>query len=94
MLSISSAEVVEQFIIRADLLIHLVHIILNNRRKSVIIRIARLSCLEEDIRVLSGTSLTGMVGIQSMLTERIDRFHIRHILQIFVIPCLDFLDLM
>ncbi len=51
-------------------------------------------CLEEDVRVLCRTSLAGMIRIQRMLTERIDRIHIRHLFQIFIIPSFDLLDLM
>ena len=94
MLCIGCAVVVEQLVIRADLLVHLVHVHLNDSGKSVIVRVARFSCLEEDIRVLSASSLAGMIGIQRMLTECVDRIHIRHILQILVIPGLDLLDLM
>ena len=93
-LSVSSSVVVEQFVVCSDLLVNFVHILLNNCRKSVIIWITCLSCLEEDIRVLSGTSLTWMVRIQSTVTELCDCVHICHIFQIFIVPCLDLLDLM
>ena len=49
--------------------------------------------LEEDIRVLSGTSLAWVIWIQGMVTEFSDCFQICHILKIFIIPCLDLLDL-
>ena len=94
MLRIGCAIVVEQLVIRADLLVYLVHVHLNDSGKGIIVRVARFSCLEEDIRVLSASSLAGMIGIQRMLTECVDRIHIRHILQILVIPGLDLLDLM
>ena len=51
------------------------------------------SGLEEDIRVLSGTSLAGMIGVQSVLPEGVDGIHVNHILQILVIPGLNLLDL-
>ena len=59
----------------------------------IVVGVAGLSCLEEDIRVLSGTSLAGMVRVQSMFTECINSIHIYHVLQILVIPGLDLLDL-
>ena len=34
-----------------------------------------------------------MVRVQGILSERVDGIHVNHILQIFVIPCLDLLDL-
>ncbi len=80
MLSIRCTIVVEQLVIRTDLGIYLVHVFLNNRRKCIIVWVAGLSCLEEDIRVLSGTSLAGMIGIQRMLTELVNGVHISHFL--------------
>ena len=44
-------------------------------------------------RVLSGSSLAGMIGIQGMFTEFSDGIHISHVFQILIIPCLDLLDL-
>ena len=94
MLCISSAVVIEQLVVRADLGVYLVHVLLNDSRKSIIVRIAGLSCLEEDIGVLSGTSVAWMVWIQSVLAECCNGIQISHILQILVIPGLDLLDLM
>ena len=92
-LSVSSSVVVEQFVVCSDLLVNFVHVLLNNCRKSVIIWITCLSCLEEDIRVLSGTSLTWMVRIQCVITECLNSVHICHIFQVFIVPCLNLLDL-
>ena len=63
MLGISSAVVVEQLIVSTNLGINLVHIFLNDCRKGIIVRVAGFSCLEEDIRVLSGASLAWMIWI-------------------------------
>ena len=92
-LCVLSSVVVEQLIVCSDLSIYLVHVILNDSRHCIVVRVACLSCLEEDIRVLSGTSLARMVRVQRMCAELIDRVHIYQIFQIFVIPCLDLLDL-
>ena len=92
--SVSGSVIVEQLIIRTDLRIYLVHVFLNNRRHSVIILVACLTCLEEDIRILSRSSLYRMVRIQSVFSERVDGIHIHHIFQVFVIPGFDLLDLM
>ena len=91
--SILCSVVVEQLIVGADLCINLVHVFLNDSRHSIVIRIAGLSCLEEDIRILCGTSLAWMIWIQCMISEFIDRIHIYQVFQIFVIPCLDLLNL-
>ena len=92
-LSVLCSVVVEQFVICSDLRINFVHVVLNDSRHCIVVRVACLSCLEEDIRVLSGTSLARMVRVQRVCTERIDGIHIYQIFQIFVIPCLNLLDL-
>ncbi len=94
MFCIRSTIIVEQFITGSDLCIDLVHVLLNDRRKRIIIRITCLASLEEDIRVLSGTSLARMIRIQRIFSVCIDGIHVNHILQILVIPLLDLLDLM
>src|SRR5699024_2392687 len=91
-LSVCSSIIVEQFVVCTDLLVYFVHVALYYCRKSVIVRVTCFSCLEEDIRVLSGSSLAGMIGIQGMFTEFSDGIHISHVFQILIIPCLDLLD--
>ena len=93
-LSVCSSVVVKQLVVCSDLGVYLVHVFLNDRRHSIVVRITCLSCLEEDIRVLSGTSLAGMIRIQCVIPERVDGVHIHQILQVLVIPGLDLLDLM
>ena len=93
-LSIRSSVVVEQLVIGTDLSVNFVHVLLNDCRKSIVVRVACLTSLEEDIRVLSRTSLTRMIRIQSIFSVCFDCIHIYHIFQIFVIPLLDLLDLM
>ena len=94
MLSVSSSVVVEQLVVCSDLLIYLVHVLLYDSRKGIVVGVAGLSGLEEDIRILRGSSLAGMVGVQRMLSEGVNRVHIYHIFQILIIPGLDLLDLM
>ena len=93
MLSVLCSIVVEQFVICSDLSVYFVHVVLNDSRKSIVIRVTSLSCLEEDIRVLCRTSLARMVRVQRVSTESVDRIHIYQIFQIFIVPCLDLLDL-
>ena len=94
MLCVRCTVIVKQLVIRTGLGVNLVHVLLHNCRKSIIVWVAGLSCLEEDIRVLSGTSLAGIVGIQSMLAELGDGIPVSHLSQIIIIPCLNLLDLM
>ncbi len=93
MLRVSGSVVVKQLVIRTSLLVNFVHVLLNNSRKSVVIRVACLTGLEEDIRVLSGTSLARMVGIQGILTELGNRVPVSHLSQVLIVPGLDLLDL-
>ena len=94
LLSISSSVVVEELVIGTDLSVYLIHVLLYDSRHSVIVRVDCFSCLEEDIRVLSRTSLTRMVRIQALISPCLDCIEICHFFQIFVIPCLNLLDLM
>ena len=94
MLSIRSTVVVEQLIVSTDLGINLVHVLLDDCRKRVIIWVAGLPCLEEDVWVLGRSPLAWMVWIQCILTECINRVHVNHFLQVIVIPGLNLLDLM
>ena len=91
---IGSTVVVEQLVVCADLLVDLVHVILNDTRNSIIVRIASLTSLEEDIRVLSSTAKYRMLRIDSSLSELLDLLEVHHASYVFNIPCLDLLDLM
>ena len=93
MLSVRRPIVIEQLVICAALRVNLVHILLHNSRQSVIIWVAGLSRLEENIRILSGTSLARMVGIQGMLAESGDRVPVSHLSQVVIIPGFDLLNL-
>ena len=92
LLCIRSAVVVEQAVVCADLLVDLLHVLLDNGGHCVVVLVAGFTCCEEDIRVLSGTHLTGMVGIQSVVTELLNLLEIDEILEIFVIPNLNLLN--
>ena len=52
-ISICCAVVVEELVISTDLRIHLIHVLLNDCRKCIVVRVGSLTSLEEDIRVLS-----------------------------------------
>ena len=94
MLCVCCTIVVEQFVICAKFFIYFVHVFLYNCWQCIIVGVTCFSCLEEDIRVLSRTSLAWMIWIQSIFTECIDNVHICHIFQIFIIPCFNFLNFM
>ena len=63
-LSVSCAVVVEGLVVGADLLVDLVHVLDNNLGYSVIVLVAGLACLEEDIVVLSGTAGYGVLRVE------------------------------
>ena len=90
---ISCAIVVEELVVGTDLSIYFIHVFLYDSRHCIVEGVTCFTCLEEDIRVLSGTSLAGMVRVQGVCSECLNCIHIYHIFQIFVVPCFDLLDL-
>ena len=61
--SVRSAVVVEELIVRSELLIYLVHVLLDNVRKRLIELVAGLAVLEECISVLVGTAHVRMLRV-------------------------------
>ena len=58
----------------------------------VIILVAGLSCLEEDIVVLSSTSCYRMLRVKSTTAESLNCIPIKHIAEVCVIPLLNLLN--
>ena len=85
--------VVEQAVIRTELLVDLVHILLDDCGKLVVGGVARLAMLEEDVVVLMRATRVRMLGVEAVVTERLDRIHIDHVCKVGVIPLGDLLDL-
>ena len=79
----------EKLGVRSDLSVNLIHVLLNNLGKSLIVCVACLSCLEEDVGILCRTSLAGMLGIKRMAAESVDCVLIHHILKVLIIPHLN-----
>ena len=92
-LCISSAVVVEQLIVSAQLLVDLAHVLFYQSRNGIVVGVACLTMLEEDIAVLVGTAHNRTLRIEGALAECLDSIHIAHISQIVVVPDLDLLDL-
>ena len=90
---ILSAVVVEQAVVGAQLGVDLVHVLLHHGGQSVVVLVAGLAVLEEDIAILMAAAHMGMLGIQGVLTELLHGVHVAHILQVLVIPHGDLLDL-
>ena len=63
-LCVRSAIVVEQFVVGADFGVDFVHVLLYDCGNRVIVGVAGLTSLEEDVGVLSGTTQNRMVRVQ------------------------------
>ena len=92
-IGIFGTVVIEQVIARAELLVHLVHVVLDDRGQVVVRGVAGLTVLEEDVAVLVGTAVVRMVGVERVVTERLHGSHVDHLGEIVVIPHGDLLDL-
>ena len=93
-LRVCGAVVIEELIIRADLLVDLVHVFLDNARQLVVCGVAGFAALEEDVRILRAAHLARVIRIQRAVLEGTDRIVIHHFIQVLVIPCFDFLNFM
>ena len=91
--SIGSAVVVEQLIVRTELFVYLAHVLLDYLGDGFVILVGSLTVLEEDISVLVRAAHGGMLGVKCSVTEGLDGVHVAHFLKIFVIPNGDLLDL-
>ena len=93
-LRVRSAIVVEGLVVGADSLVDLVHVIDHDLRQRVIILVAGLAGLEEDIVVLSGAAGAGMLRVHGAAAELLHGVPVEHLAEILVIPHVDLLDLM
>ena len=71
--SVGCAVVVEQLVVGADLGIDLVHVLLYDAGNSVVVGVAGLTSLEEDVGVLSGTAENGVLGVDRAVSESVER---------------------
>ena len=90
---IRRAVVVERLVVRADLLVDLVHVLDNGLRDRVVVLVAGLTCLEEDVAVLRLAAEDRVLRIQRMSSERVDRVPVEHFAEILIIPDFDLLNL-
>ena len=92
-LGIRSAVVVIEMVIAAGELVDLLHVVLDRSRDGGYLFVARLAALEEDIRVDRGAAGGGVLRVERVLAERLERIHIDQRAQILVIERLNLLDL-
>ena len=90
---IRSAIVVESFVVAAGQLVDLVHVVLDDGRQGVVVRVAGFAGLEEDVRVL-GRAAQGRVvrATGCAFAESLDGIHVDELGQILVILDFDLLD--
>ena len=93
-IGVFGAIVIEQLVIGAQLGVHRVHAIFHNLRQLIIMAVASLAMLEEDVAVFVRAARRRMLRIQAMLAEITYGIHIAQLFKVFVIPQSDFLDLM
>ena len=93
LLRVARAVVVEELVLLAGELVYLAHVLLDEGRHRVVVAVAGLARLEEDIRVLRRAAQHRMLRVQRPLAERLHSVHIEHACQLLVRPALDLLDL-
>ncbi|MPM24338.1 hypothetical protein SDC9_70820 [bioreactor metagenome] len=91
---VGRAIVVEELIIGAQLLVDLDHVFFHHGGQRVIVLVAGLAVLEEDVAVLVRAAGGGALGVQRVLAERAHGVHVAHFLQVLVIPHGNLLHLM
>ena len=91
---VRGAVVVEELVVGAQLLVDLAHVLLHHGGQSVVVLVAGLAVLEEDVAVLVGAAGGGVLGVQGVLAELLNGLHVAHVLQVGVIPHGHLLDLM
>ena len=89
-----SSVIVEDVVFSSRELAHLTHILFNNIRERVIIRVVRLSDLEIHIRVLNCGSHFRIFRIDGIVPELLERFLVDQLREVLIIYGFYFLYLM
>ena len=90
---VRGAVVVEELVVGADAVVDLVHVVLDDGRQGVVVAVAGLAVLEEDVAVLMGTAGGGLLGVQGVVAEGLDRLPVDHVGQLVIVPAGHLLDL-
>ena len=91
--SVRCAVVVEQLIVGAQLGVDLAHVLLNDSRNCLVVLVAGLAVLEEDVAVLVGTAHGWVLRVECAFAECFYCIHVAHLFEVFIVPNLDLLDL-
>ena len=90
---VRGAVVVEQLVIGAELLVDLLHVVLDYAGDGLVILVRSLAVLEEDVAVLVAAAHLRMLGVQGAGAELLDGLHVAHRSEVLVIPDGDLLNL-
>ena len=93
-LSIFCSDIVKQMIAAAGDLADFVHIVLDGLRNRIVVRIRSFTCLEINIRVLSGTAEMGMIRVHSACTETCHCITVKQFVHICIVDHFDLLYFM
>ena len=93
-LRVRGAIVIKQLVVSPQALVDLPHILFHHSGESIIILVAGLIDLEEDIRILGRTPQYRVLRVQCPCPEGMQRIHVHHGLELIVVPHLYLLDLM
>ena len=92
-LRVGGAVVVEQLVVGAQLGVDLAHVLLHDAGDGLVVGVAGLPMLEEDVPVLVGAAHHRVVGVKGPGPEGVDRIHVQHLGQVVIVPDGDFLNL-
>jgi len=93
LVGIRGSDIVEEVVAAAGGFSDLVHVFLNDARKSVVLLVGGLAALEVDVRILGGHLGIRGVGTQRAVAEALDILHIDHRLHVREVEQLDLLEL-
>ena len=90
---VGHAVVVEQLVIGAQLGVDLAHVLFHDAGDGVVVLVAGLAVLEEDVAVLMGAAHHGALGVEGAGAEVADGLPVHHPGQVLIVPDGDLLDL-
>ena len=91
---VGRAVIVKGLVVGAQLLVHLVHVLDSHLGHRVVVLVAGLAGLEEDVAVLGLAAQHGVLGVQGVAAEVADGVPVQHLAQVLIVPGLNLLDLM
>ena len=90
---VRGAVVVEGFVVGADALVDLLHVLHHDLHQVVVGQVGGLAVLEEGLRGLVGPPVIGVVGQVGLGVDALDGLPVHHVLQVLIGPGAQLLDL-